>query len=141
MTEIQAILPTHEIVILTKFHKDRLKIVDFLLLAYFGADCVIFLWQTLGTHLAHRTQILNIFFFRSSLIGDFSPVRSAQPNIHVQITPAFTKTCDKTKVKSSIVQPRSRMQVAPPDKPMRFDVGQFKRPKTTTEHSSYSRSR
>ena len=77
---------------------------------------------------------------RDSLVG-FSPVRSAQPNIHVQITPAFTKTCDKTKVKSSIVQPRSRMQVAPPDKPMRFDVGQFKRPKTTTEHSSYSRSR
>ena len=41
MLEIQATLPTHMIVILTKFHKDRLKIVNFSLLAYFGA-CVIF---------------------------------------------------------------------------------------------------
>merc|ERR1719228_3183982 len=35
---------------------------------------------------------------RDSLVG-FSPVRSAQPNNHhLIITPAFTKTCDKTKV-------------------------------------------
>ena len=42
LTEIQAILPTHVIVILTNFHKDRLKNVDFLLLAYFGASVIFF---------------------------------------------------------------------------------------------------
>ena len=33
--EIQAILPTHELFILTKFHKDWQKIVDFLLIVEF----------------------------------------------------------------------------------------------------------
>ena len=33
--EIQEIVPTHELVILTKFHNNWIKIVDFLLLAYF----------------------------------------------------------------------------------------------------------
>ena len=33
--DIQAILPTHELVNLTKFHDDWPKIVDFLLLAKF----------------------------------------------------------------------------------------------------------
>ena len=33
--DIQAILPTHELVILTKFHKDWLKIVDFLVIVKF----------------------------------------------------------------------------------------------------------
>ena len=33
--DIQAILPTHELVILTKFHKDWPKIVDFLVIAKF----------------------------------------------------------------------------------------------------------
>ena len=36
------------IVILTKFHKNRLKISDFLLVAYLGAS-VIFSWQSLST--------------------------------------------------------------------------------------------
>ena len=42
LPEIQAILPTHVIVILTTFHKDRSDIVDFLLLAYFGASVIFF---------------------------------------------------------------------------------------------------
>ena len=33
--DIQAILPTHELVISTKFHKDRQKIVDFLVIPKF----------------------------------------------------------------------------------------------------------
>ena len=33
--------PTHELLILTKFHNDWVKIVDFLIIAYFRA-CVIF---------------------------------------------------------------------------------------------------
>ena len=33
--DIQAILPTHELVISTKFHKDWHKIVDFLVIAKF----------------------------------------------------------------------------------------------------------
>ena len=40
--EIQAILPTHELFILTKFHKDWQKIVDFLLIAKFCASPIFF---------------------------------------------------------------------------------------------------
>ena len=40
--EIQAILPTHQIVILTKFHKNGAKIVEFLLVTYFGAWFIFF---------------------------------------------------------------------------------------------------
>ena len=42
MHEIQPILLTDETVILTKFHRDRPKIVDFLLLAYFGTSVNFF---------------------------------------------------------------------------------------------------
>ena len=41
MADIQAKLPTHELVILTKFHKDYEKIVDFLLRRTFLA-CALF---------------------------------------------------------------------------------------------------
>ena len=40
--DIQAILPTHELVILTKFHKDWPKIVDFLVIAKFSASLISF---------------------------------------------------------------------------------------------------
>ena len=37
-----AILRTHEVVILTKFHEDRAKIVDFLLIANFWASTIFY---------------------------------------------------------------------------------------------------
>ena len=40
--ETQTILPTNEIVILTNFHKNRAKIVDFLLVIYFGVWVIFF---------------------------------------------------------------------------------------------------
>ena len=40
--EIQAILPTHELVILIKFHKDWQKIVDFLVISVFCASLFFF---------------------------------------------------------------------------------------------------
>ena len=40
--EISAILSTHELVILTKFHKDWPKIVDFLVIAKFCASQIFF---------------------------------------------------------------------------------------------------
>ena len=40
--EIQAILPTHELFILTKFHKDRQKIVDSLVIVKFRASLIFF---------------------------------------------------------------------------------------------------
>ena len=40
--EISAILSTHELVILTKFHKDWPKIVDFLVIAKFWASQIFF---------------------------------------------------------------------------------------------------
>ena len=40
--EIQAILPTHELVILKRFLKSRDKIVDFLLVTYFGTWVIFF---------------------------------------------------------------------------------------------------
>ena len=40
--DIQAISPTHELVILTKFHKDWPKIVDFLVIAKFSASLISF---------------------------------------------------------------------------------------------------
>ena len=40
--EIQAILPTHELFILTKFHKDWQRIVDFLVIVKFCASPVFF---------------------------------------------------------------------------------------------------
>ena len=42
-SEIQAILPTLKIVILTKFHENRAKIVEFLLATYFGAWVIFFM--------------------------------------------------------------------------------------------------
>ena len=39
--ETLAILPIHEMVVFTKFHENWAKIVDFSLIAYFGA-CLIF---------------------------------------------------------------------------------------------------
>ena len=42
MPEIQAVLPTHVIVILTKFYRDKSKIVDSLSQAYFGASVIFF---------------------------------------------------------------------------------------------------
>ena len=44
--DIQAILPTYELVILSKFHKDWQKIVDFLVVATFLAS-LNFLHQSL----------------------------------------------------------------------------------------------
>ena len=40
--DIQAVLPTLELVVLTKFHKDWQKIVDFLVIAKFWASLIIF---------------------------------------------------------------------------------------------------
>ena len=40
--DILAILPTHEVVILAKFHNNRGKIVDFLLTASFWASLIFF---------------------------------------------------------------------------------------------------
>ena len=45
-TDIQATSPTHELVILVKFHKDWQEIVDFLVIAKFWAS-PIFLHQSL----------------------------------------------------------------------------------------------
>ena len=42
MAEILAILPTHELIILTKFDGDWTKIVDFLLVVYFWASIIFF---------------------------------------------------------------------------------------------------
>ena len=42
MAEILAILPTHGIIILTKFNGDWTKIVDFLLVVYFWASMIFF---------------------------------------------------------------------------------------------------
>ena len=41
LADVQEKLPTHEVVILTKFHKDCKKIVDFLLTQKF-LDCALF---------------------------------------------------------------------------------------------------
>ena len=46
LTEILAILPTHGLVILTKFDEDRTKIVYFLFSCIFLGHC-IFLWISL----------------------------------------------------------------------------------------------
>ena len=42
LAEILAILPTHGLIILTKFDENCTKIVDFLLLAYFLASVISF---------------------------------------------------------------------------------------------------
>ena len=42
LAEILAILPTHELIILTKFDGDWTKIVDFLLVVYFWASIIFF---------------------------------------------------------------------------------------------------
>ena len=44
--DIQATLPTHELIILTKFHDDWQEIVDFLVMAKFRAS-LLFLHQSL----------------------------------------------------------------------------------------------
>ena len=41
-TQTLAILPIHEIVILTKFHNNWTKIVDFSLVAYFRASLIFY---------------------------------------------------------------------------------------------------
>ena len=43
--DIKAILPTHGLVIFTKFHNYSVKIMDFSLMAYFWVYCR-FLWNT-----------------------------------------------------------------------------------------------
>ena len=43
---IQVILPTHGLEILTKFHNDLVKILDFLIIAYFWASCNLGLGAT-----------------------------------------------------------------------------------------------
>ena len=40
LADILAILSTHELIILTKFDKDRTKIVDFLLILYFWSRMI-----------------------------------------------------------------------------------------------------
>ena len=40
-----AILPNHEMVILAKFHNDRMKIVDFSLIPYFRASPIVLVYH------------------------------------------------------------------------------------------------
>ena len=42
LAEILVILPTHELIILTKFDEDQTKIVDFLLALYFWSSIIFF---------------------------------------------------------------------------------------------------
>ena len=48
-------LSPHELIIFTKFHEDRTKIVDFLLMANFW-KCPVFLLQTLDCSLVHENE-------------------------------------------------------------------------------------
>ena len=43
LAEILAILPTHELIILTKFDDDQTKIVNFLSSVYFDASVIFFI--------------------------------------------------------------------------------------------------
>ena len=53
--EIKARLPTHETVILTKFHKNGAKIVDFLSVTYFRAWVIFFVTVSIpDTFLGHQ---------------------------------------------------------------------------------------
>ena len=42
LAEILPILPTHGLIILTKFDRDKIKIVDFLLVVYFWASVIFY---------------------------------------------------------------------------------------------------
>ena len=61
MAEILAILPTHGLIILTKFDEDRTKIADFLLVAYLKAS-VIFYGPVSIFQLSFFQVIARIFF-------------------------------------------------------------------------------
>ena len=62
--DIQAILPTHELIILTKFHKDCQKIVYFSVIAKFWAS-LIFLHQSLWILMLLRWEKLYKHWFFS----------------------------------------------------------------------------
>ena len=55
-----AILPIHEIVILTKFHDDWTRIVDFSLIAYFRASLIfyasVFMYAFYNTHSTYQHE-------------------------------------------------------------------------------------
>ena len=71
--DIQEILPTHGLVILTKFHKDLQKIKIFLAIAKFWAS-LLFLHQSLNprTFLCNpfKKHIQNVIFTKNTSIGE-----------------------------------------------------------------------